>query len=413
MMKAKLISLLGTCLILALSSSWLHAKPLLNGLAVSTEFGKERFIAALYSDTLSTKAEDVLNASGHRRMELKVVADSISARSINSMWIEGMAINNAASALEAQAENLAKLNNTIRKRLRAGDILAFDAEPGNGTTVSLNDVTLGKINSQDFFPMLLRTWIGSIPLSSGFKDALLSNGNLDSALSGRYARIQPSDARVEAVSAWVTPAPPRPEVAASSGILPPTPDLAISAPQSSSSSTQAPAEEAEQVAAEEPAPSASADNDDEGSQGDAPAAAKPQTAAAPAEPERQQQRPAPAPKPAVAEEEEEDAEEIMVTAESLLLRQRYVSDVMRQTLQSMRYPRRAEQRRQEGTIRLAVTLSRSGELRDVQIVEESPHSLLNREAMASVERASPFSEIPQGVGEDTFSFAIPMTFRLR
>src|SRR5690606_12121709 len=113
---------LGMFTLLAASASWLHAEPGLNGLAVNTEFGKERFIAALYADQLTTNAEDMLSSSGERRMELKVTAASLSARSVNSMWVEGMAINNPASALEAQAENLARLNNMVRKRLRAGDV---------------------------------------------------------------------------------------------------------------------------------------------------------------------------------------------------------------------------------------------------------------------------------------------------
>src|SRR5690606_26431291 len=103
-------------------------------------------------------------------------ADSISARAINSMWIEGMAINNPSAALEAEANNLATLNNMIRRRLREGDVLTFDAEPGNGMKVSLNGVQLGHIESNNFFNMLLRTWIGSIPLSTEFRASLMAGG---------------------------------------------------------------------------------------------------------------------------------------------------------------------------------------------------------------------------------------------
>lgn len=412
-MKTNKFSLYGICVMLSLSAGWLHAQPLLNGLAVNTEFGKERFIAALYSDKLSADADTMLSSSGHRRMELKIVADSISARSINSIWIEGMAINNPGSALEAQAQNLAKLSNMVRKRLRAGDVLAFDAVPDNGTAVTLNGVNLGTINSDDFFPMLLRTWIGSIPLSSDFKDSLLANGDVDSELSQRYRRIEPSEARVNVVATWVTPEPPRPDVVDSSVIQPPRPGAVIAPPPSSSG-----AETSAEAAEPDPAQVAQDEASDASSEADQ--TAEPQTAVAPEpepEPEAEPKpeptrtaRAAPAPSPA---EEDEDAEEVMITAETLLLRQRYVSDVMRKTLQSMRYPRRALERTQEGSIRLAVTVDRKGVLQDVQIVEESRYSLLNKEALASVDRASPFPAVPAGVGDESFTFGIPVTFRLQ
>lgn len=408
-MKKNKFSLYGICVMLSLSAGWLHAQPLLNGLAVNTEFGKERFIAALYSDNLSADADAMLSGTGHRRMELKIVVDSISARSINSLWIEGMAINNSASALEAQAQNLAKLSNMVRKRLRAGDVLAFDAVPGNGTAITLNGVKLGTINSDDFFPMLLRTWIGSIPLSSDFKDSLLANGEVDSELSQRYRRIEPSEARVNVVATWITPEPPRPEVVDGSVVQPPRPDSLIAPPQPSSSGPETPAETPEP----EPAQVAQEDTDASGASSEANESAEPEVVAVAPEPApapARTARAAPAPSPV---EEDEDAEEVMVTAETLLLRQRYVSDVMRKTLQGMRYPRRALERFQEGSIRLAVTVGRNGELKDVQIVEESRYSLLNKEALASVDRASPFPAVPEGVGDADFSFGIPVTFRLQ
>lgn len=421
-MKINKISLYGICVMLSLSAGWLHAQPLLNGLAINTEFNKERFIAALYSDALTSDADAMLSATGHRRMELKIVADSISARAINSLWIEGMAINNPASALEAEAQNLAKLSNMIRKRLRIGDVLAFDAIPDNGTAVTLNGVKLGTINSDDFFPMLLRTWIGSIPLSSDFKDSLLASGDVDSELSSRYRRIEPNDTRIDAVAAWVTPEPPRPDVVDSSVIQPPRPDSVIVPPRPTSGSTEAPAPNAEaeptQVAQDDSESAEDASAGEPTVEPEASVAAEQEQDQEPRQEPAQVARATPTPTPSNEpkeddEEGEEDAEEVMITAETLLLRQRYVSDVMRQTLQNMRYPRRALERTQQGSIRLAVTVARNGELRDVQIVEESRYSLLNREALASVERASPFSEVPAGVGDEDFSFGIPVTFRLQ
>jgi protein TonB len=415
-MKSRRCIQLGICLLLTMSAGWLHAEPRLNGLAVNTEFGKERFIAALYTDNPTRSAEEMLSSTGERRMELRVTADSLSARSVNSMWVEGMAINNPASALENQAENLARLSNLIRRRLRAGDILTFTATPGNGTTVTLNGIRLGVIRSDAFFPMLLRTWIGSIPLSSEFKDSLLAAGDVNADLSARFAAIGPSDARIQAVSTWVAPEPPEPQVADGSGIQPPRPDLTIapppvSGPAPAASAASEPEEEEPQVAAAKSAPQpATASASEPQAAAAAEPAPKPQAAAP--KPAAQVAR-APASPSSVEEEEDEDVEEVMVTAESLLLRQRYISDVMRQTMQNMRYPRRALERGQQGSIRLAVTVGRDGSLQGVQVLEESRHSLLTKEAVASVERASPFPQVPDGIVGESFAFGIPVTFVLQ
>lgn len=394
-MKAKRISAVGISLVFSLLATWANAEPRLNGLAINSEFGKERFIAALYTNNRSTQVENLFDNNVHRRMELKVTADSISARSINSMWIEGMAINNPSATLEAEADNLAALNNMVRRRLREGDVMTFDAVPGEPLTISLNGVELGRINSSNFFNMLLRTWIGNIPLSTEFKDSLMAGGTIDEDLAQRYASIRPDAARIAAVEGWVEP----PAIdAASAALAPPRPDIQIERPTppppavaTAPAPAQAEPEPATPAAAPSPAP--------------APAVA--------AAPPRPAPAPAPAPAPTPVEDDDEDVEEVMVTAETLLVRQHYVSDVLRQTLQNMRYPRRALERNQQGSIRLAVTVNRSGALQEVQIIEESPHSLLNREAVASVERASPFPAVPAAIAGDSLSFGIPVTFQLQ
>lgn len=387
-MNAKKLSTWGLSVAVCLLGVWANAEPRLNGLAVNSEFGKERFIAALYTDNRSTNVEDLFDNTVHRRMQIKITADSMSARAINSMWIEGMAINNPSAALEAEADNLATLNNMVRRRLREDDVLTFDAEPGNGMSVHVNGVELGHIKSNNFFNMLLRTWIGNIPLSTEFRASLMAGGTIDEALARRYDSIQPGPARIAAVEGWLDTAPAR--SSSSAAVVAPPPQVEIATPP---------------VVAVAPAPAPAP----------APAAPAPAPAPVAAAPVTPAPRPAPAPPPApaVVEDEDDEAEEVMVTAASLLVRQHYISDVLRQTLQNMRYPRRAQERGQQGSIRLAVTVKRNGELQDVQILEESPYSLLNREATASVERASPFPSIPDGITGDSLSFGIPVTFQLQ
>lgn len=181
------------CLIFGFSliSPLLQAAPQLNGIATHQELGKERFIAALYSESAHDDPMALLRSTEPRRMELKVTTQRLSARRLNNMWIEGMAINNSATSLEAHAENMVKFAGFVKKRLVAGDVLAIDGVPGQGALVSVNGVELGSVESDTFFNMLLATWIGPVPLSSDFRSGLLLAGRIPGDLLGRYTAITP------------------------------------------------------------------------------------------------------------------------------------------------------------------------------------------------------------------------------
>jgi len=408
-MKTNRLSRASLLLTLLMGSTWSIAEPLLNGLAVSTELSKERFIAALYSDVLSSDASTILNSSGDRRMELKVTDSRLSSRSLNSMWIEGMAINNQSSQLEAQAENLAKLTNMIRKRLVEGDTLRLDAVQGKGTLVSLNGIELGIIESDDFFPMILRTWIGSVPLSSEFKADLLANGNVDGSLASRYRGIAPDQSRIDAVAAWAVPSVPDPTVASSTAIKPPAPTLAVAAPPPAPTISTPAVEKPKVDPVAKPAAAVAATAAAPKPEEPKPAAPKP---AAPKPEQTIALAPAAAPAANELEEDEDDEEEIVMSASSLLERQFYVSESLTAIRQNVSYPRRALEREQEGSIRLAVTVARNGDVLNIQALEEARHSLLNRAATQAVEKTE-FPPMPPGVTGDSITYTAPIAFTLQ
>ncbi len=432
-MDIKVIPRLGTCFILLLSAAFAHAEPVLNGLAVSVELNKERFIAGLYTSNPSTNATDLLTNSGERRMEIKVTARRFSARSLNNMWIEGMAINNPSSALRAESENLSKMVNMIRKSLTEGDTLTFDTAPGEGTRVTLNGVQLGTINSEDFFTLLLRTWIGNVPLSSDFKAGLLAGGEYDQDLRDRFSRIEPTPVRIATVEGWVVPAPPSPAETptTTAAITPPRPQVQIDVPRPR---IQPPASQtiealrqqpSEQVAESLPANRPTESNPDGAAETENEVASTPADSAPANNPPANEEAPAQPTQLAVAEpitpavpteplplEEEDEEEEAVITAESLLERQFYISDVLRQARRTVKYPDRALRREQEGTVLVSVTLDRTGKLLGTLTVEESRYSILNREAEESIERAAPYKPFPDSITDETYSFAIPITFTI-
>lgn len=415
-----------------------NAELLLNGLSTSSELGQERFVAGLYSDGLSEDANDLLRLDGQRRMELKITARRFSARNLNSMWIQGMAINNPDSVLQEQGENIAQFSNMIRKALVEGDVLVLDAEPGKGLTVTLNDTQLGNIASDEFFTVLLRSWIGTVPLSSEFKKQLLAGGNVDSSLSGRYQVISPSATRIQAVANWVAPQTAPEPVAIARAPVPTTPRPTITLPSQptltpseiATPTIEAIRENPERIAAILPVPSQRAragvddknivspeDTDVSDSTfpiNDAIEDSTATTASSVEEPlelavAEQLSPPTESPIQGFEEEEEEEA---LFTMEAILGQTRYVNQVIRHATKFQKYPTSAARRNQQGSVRLSITVDRGGNVVDVQTIEQSRFRALNKEALSLVKKASPFPEVPTGVGGDTYSFTLPVVFRL-
>lgn len=73
-----------------------------------------------------------------------------------------------------------------------------------------------------------------------------------------------------------------------------------------------------------------------------------------------------------------------------------------------RYPAGAG--RVSGTVTLRLTVSRSGVLEAVSVATSSGHAALDEAALRAVRAAGRFSAAPQGLGQASYSFTLPMTF---
>lgn len=378
--------------LLFITSANLSAAPLLNGLAPHTELGQDQFLAALYVDSPSTSPSTLLSANEHKRMELRITARRLSTRRFNSLWIEGMAINVPSSLLTKHADNMVKFTKLFKGRLVAGDNLVIDTAPGEGTQVSLNGVELGQIFGDGFFELLLRTWIGSVPLSSDFRDMILIGGEVDADLIARFQSITPQEGRVATIESWIQKEEPKtvapPEVAKDLPRLPDKPK--VTAPSLAIAKAPRPAQ----------------------SDGKQKTAKNKPKVAAPDKPAKKVA--AAVAKASVKEDHEEEPEEQeeVLTAESLLSRQMYHSKLLKWTYKYLSYPKRAISRGQEGSVRLAVVIDRNGKVKKTSPVEESRYSALNKEALGAVMRAEPFPPVPDAVRGEEFEFSLPIVFRL-
>ena len=399
-----------TYLVLSLGSALATADPLLNGVATHTELSQEQFIAGLYTSTLSTERNDILLREEDKRMQVRVTADSITPRRFRRMWIEGMAINSSSSELEKHSENMAAFSNMLRVRLAAGDIFTVD-RTASEVSVIINGTTLGTINDPTFFDLLLRTWIGPVPLSSNFRDSLLKAGETDPDTLARFEATRPTDERIAAIENAIQnrPAPAtEPQVAqvdtSSEGASPSVARPAINAPGTTAAVVRPPDLSLAQPQQE---------RSQQSSQQQETAPTPRPTATPTARPTQVAVAPKPAPS-AVRDSsvlDEEDDEEF--TASSLLQQQLYIAELKRWSNKFTEYPRRALDRNQQGTVRVSVTIDRQGNVKNAEVVEETRYSLLNRGAVDIVEKASPYPAIPDDIAGENFTFSFPIIFQIK
>jgi protein TonB len=98
-----------------------------------------------------------------------------------------------------------------------------------------------------------------------------------------------------------------------------------------------------------------------------------------------------------------------VPAPSAAMTASWVSRLNAHLNRSKRYPPEARARREEGIVRLSFSIDPSGRVLSYRIVGSSGSSLLDQEALALIQRASPVPAPPAGAA---LSFTVPIRFNV-
>ena len=77
-----------------------------------------------------------------------------------------------------------------------------------------------------------------------------------------------------------------------------------------------------------------------------------------------------------------------------------------------KYPRIAQRRVWEGNILLEITLSKNSKILNINVINESKYGVLNKEAVAMIERAQPLPKANNIINE-TFKVIVPVAFKLK
>lgn len=378
--------------LILISSAAAKAELQLNGSAIYEDLGKQQFVAALFVEDLSSNANSIQLQQSPKRMEVRIINDYSKRRWLN-LWMQSISINNDRESFSGSAQDVIDIMRAPRSAPKRGDVIEYLFDPDQGTSVRFNGTELITNYPPEVFNILLRTWIGPIPPSTAFKDQLLGN-SIDMDADELLTDIQPQSSRVALAASWMAPAP---ELIA----LEPVADEATTAADTPEAEPQLAA--AESIAAD-PESTAAATDQAETLEGPEQIAAETEQIA-----DNEDTNLA-----ATADTGEEQEEEIVDFNVSETLAQRdYTPLVVAQIYKAIRYPNRAADKNQQGTVRIGVTIDRSGDLISAVITQESRYRLLNQAAHKAVKKAAPFPQLPEEMKVDSFEVNLPITFRLQ
>ena len=144
----------------------------LNGAGIRSKFFVKVYVGALYVEQTDTDPQRLLAATGARSMQMHILHKEIPAAKIAQGWQDGFR-DNLSAAQFRQLENRLTRFNALFSDLRSGDTVYIDYSPESGTRLTLNNRELGAIEGADFFPALLRVWIGERPADDALKNGIL------------------------------------------------------------------------------------------------------------------------------------------------------------------------------------------------------------------------------------------------
>jgi protein TonB len=372
------------------------AELILNGSTIYSDLGKDQFVAALYTETAHNNPQMIQVMESEKRMEVRILNNYSKRRWIN-LWMQSISINNNREAFSESAEELIALMQAPKSAPKKGDVLEYIFSPENGTSMRFNGTQLISDLSGEVFSLLLRTWIGAIPPSTTFKEELLGNQRNTQA-QDLLETLTPNKERISLAASWIVP------------VVAAQPKLAVSAPkivakkavvtakiEPKKVTTVATAVESDPIAEIETI--AAADNSSEQDRSD-----EKTDETAQAETNENQ---------ILGEDEAEAEEEIDFNVAEALAQRDYTPLVVRKIYQNISYPNRAVSKNQQGTVRVAIMIGRSGELLNVQTTQGSDYSSLDRAALKAVEKSAPFPTLPEQITASSFELSIPITFRLQ
>lgn len=361
-----------------------------NGTAIYSELGSQLYLGTLFLDSPSKSADEILNSSQKKRMEIRF-SGTMSKRRWAQTWTQSIAINSDREDMVAAANDLSETLSAFQGNLEYGDSVIIDYDPLYGTAVSVNGVKLVTEKSAPLFKLFLSSWIGPVPPNSQFKNAILGASDSKNDYTA-FLALKPSAAQLAAVQGWNTK-------------LKEAEEQALADAKAEEEAIKKAEEEAEKKAEEEALAEQQkqeliAEEKRKAQEAARKAAEEAEAARKAAELKAQQEQQKP----------DEDAEEL--SAKSILAQQEYTSTVIGQIYKHVKYPSTAVKRNQQDTIRALISVDRGGNLTAVKLVDESKFGALNKAVEEAIAKAGKFPALPETIRSNSMDINVPVSFKL-
>ncbi len=405
---------LATALLLSAMSTQADLKAM--GYARYSGLSEDLFLTSLFVDSAMTDTQSVDAHKNAKQLEFKFLGSQLSFRRFRQLLLQSSAINNPPELMKKNTAAINEFveNTKIKGGLQRGDHLVFKSDE-NGLTTTLNSVVLSVVASPDLFAMFLNSWVGKIPPSREFKDALLGETrNYEVEIA--FGDLTYSDSRLEEIS--LSHSPETVEKKEQVHIEKPKLEIEIEEEKPAPQFASAPVVKANRQSAETVAKDVKSDlprtsdviskispeslDSDEAIF--AIAAAKPKDI----EPKQIEIKQTLA---------SIDDKPNSIFVDSEFEEARKSRDEFSRTLyvhasKKIFYPKRSRQLRQTGKVLAQVTITRDGKLLDVLLENKSEHDSLNRAVQKALKKSQPYPSVPDAIDGDSFIFEVPVTFSL-
>lgn len=147
----------------------------LNGAGLRTKYFFKVYVAGLYVPAKTRDAEAIIVSKQPRRLTLNMLR-KMDAADIHEALFNGLTENNSYEQIEVLRTRIQQLEAILNavKVVNAGDVIAFDFLPGQGTRVTVKGQVKDVIAGDDMAQAILRIWLGKKPAQSDLKKALLA-----------------------------------------------------------------------------------------------------------------------------------------------------------------------------------------------------------------------------------------------
>lgn len=413
----------------AISPAWAVSTDLqLVGLAVHQETGREIYLGAIHVDKLVPPPEDLMQFTGPKAMEYRVVARRTSIRSLlGSILLQAELASGSPSSTQTAAF-VDDILLRVQGSLYAGDAFDITLTENDEAIASLNGHELARSTDGTVFDYLLMGWLGEKGASADFR-AMLMAPAVDESLLAAYHAHEASSDRVAAIGTWV--APVAPTAAAVVNETPQAPVPAVS-------------DEANALANQSPV---------EDTVFNVPAADEGVAVATVASLDRAESLPEPVAQPVLDAELPDPAKldnadaaagtepvqlaaitpqnslitpdptlsQVLSLAEYSEQLAEFNTMVMRKVYAEIRYPKSAVRRSLQGNLELDLHLNPDGSLKEVMVAQTSGHKTLDQAAVRAADNAfddsglgdinaAASSEYSAGNGQ--LVVPVPISFRL-